>query len=99
MMHDSLDPRDLSHETAADVRPAASAEPFTADREVPLDSATLPTSVHAWLDGELVNEDALSSAEPQVALWRRIGDETGRRRRMATPAHVPAQIMAKIAES
>lgn len=98
-MHDSLDPRDLSHDTAADVRPAASAEPFTADREVPLDSATLPTSVHAWLDGEPVSEHSLAGAEPQVALWRRIGNETERRRRLATPAHVPAQILAKIAES
>ena len=97
-MHDSLDPR------AADVTPApaprarAEAEPQTTDREVPLDARELSSSVHAWLDGDQVPTSALAGAEREMALWKLIGAETGRRSRMTTPMHVQAQILAKLAD-
>ena len=99
MMHDSLDPRnDAQRDPAADHRPAQDAEPVTADREVPVPTSDLPPAVHAFLDGEKVNEENLSGAQKELALWRLIGAETGRRRRMVTPAHVSAQILAKLAD-
>lgn len=97
-MHDALDPRDAAREPAAESRPAAEAEPVTADREVPVPAAELPSAVHAFLDGEKVAEDKLSGAERELALWKRISAETGRRRRMVTPAHLSAQILAKLAD-
>ena len=101
-MHDSLDPRaaapDTAREPVAERRPAEAAEPATGDREVPLPGAELPSAVHAFLDGDSVAETALSGAERELELWKRIGAEAGRRRRMVTPAHVPAQILAKLAD-
>lgn len=95
-MHDSLDPREAARESAAEPRPAAEAEPVTGDREVPI--VELPSAVHAFLDGEVVNEASLSGAERALTLWKKIAAETGRRRRMVTPAHIPAQILAKLAD-
>lgn len=98
-MHDSLDPRhDAQRAPAAESRPANEAEPVAADREVPVPTSDLPPAVHAYLDGEKVNAENLSGAEKELALWRLIGAETGRRRRMVTPAHVSAQILAKLAD-
>jgi hypothetical protein len=67
-----------------------------ADREVPLPGAELgatPMAVQAWLDGEASEADARLADAKQVALWNRIADETSARRRVATPAHVHANIM------
>lgn len=97
-MHDPLDPRPETAAPSAEPRVPAQAEPSTTDREVPLASRELPHTVHAWLDGELPAESALAGAEREVALWQRINAETGRRRRMVTPAHVPVQILAKLAD-
>jgi len=96
-MHDPLDPRNETAAPSAEPRASAQAEPTTTDREVPLASRELPSAVHAWLDGEAPVE-SLSGAEREVALWTRINAETGRRRRMVTPAHVPVQILAKLAD-
>jgi hypothetical protein len=79
-------------------REAARSEqpPRLADREVPLPGAEIgatPVAVHAWLDGEGTEADARLADARQVALWTRIADETAVRRRMVTPAHVPARIM------
>lgn len=99
MQPEALDPRDAAREPAAESRPAAQqAEPVTADREVPVPAAELPSAVHAYLDGDKVNEESLSGAEKELALWKKISAETGRRRRMVTPAHIPAQILAKLAD-
>lgn len=96
-MHDPLDPRNETATPSAEPRAPAQAEPTATDREVPLASRELPSAVHAWLDGEAAAE-SLSGAEREVALWKQINAETGRRRRMVTPAHVPVQILAKLAD-
>jgi hypothetical protein len=92
MMHDNLDPRE-------GIEPTASRQPEAAgDQEVPMMSAKVPAAVHAWLDGEPVTEAALNAAPREVALWKSIEAETSVRRRMVTPAHVQAQILAKLPE-
>ena len=98
MKPDSLDPRDATRQPTPEPRPAVHAEPATADREVPLTAEELPPAVHAYLDGDKVADAALSGAERELELWKRISAETGRRRRMMTPAHVQAQILAKLAD-
>ncbi len=97
MQHDPLEPRDAA-QPASESRPAQQAEPVTSDREVTPPRSELPDAVHAYLDGEPVNEKALSAAERELELWKRINAEAGRRRRMATPAHVPQQILKKLAD-
>ncbi len=98
MMHDPVDSRSADLTSVPATRARAEAEPQAMDREVPLDARELPSAVHAWLDGDQVPSASLSGAEREVALWKRIGAETGRRSRMVTPAHVPAQILAKLAD-
>jgi hypothetical protein len=56
--------------------------------------------IHRWLDGELpepagVHGDSARSVE----FWRRVGDETARRRQMVTPPHVAARIMASLPDT
>jgi hypothetical protein len=97
-MQDSLDPRDAAREPVAETRPAAAAESPMGDREVPLPATEIPTAVHAYLDGEQVSATALSGAERELELWKRINADFGKRRRMTTPAHVPAQILAKLSD-
>jgi hypothetical protein len=97
-MHDPVDPRKETATPSTDTRTPAQAEPQAADREVPVESRKLPTPVHAWLDGDPVAESSLSGAEREVKLWAKISEEAGRRRRMVTPAHVPAQILSKLAD-
>jgi len=98
MHHDSLDPRDAAREPASDARPAQQAEPVAADREVTPQTTEIPPAVHAYLDGDAVSDLALSAAQRELELWKRISSETGRRRRMVTPAHLSAQILAKLAD-
>lgn len=98
-MHDPLDPLDSRDETRtpeAEPRSQSRPEPRAADREVP--ASELPEAMHAWLDGDGVTENSLAGSERELRLWKRIGAETGRRRRMTTPAHVPAQILAKLVD-
>ncbi len=97
-MHDPVDPRNETAAPSAAPRVPAQAEPTATDREVPLASRELPPALHAWLDGDAVAESTLAGAEREMALWRQINAETGRRRRMTTPAHVPVQILAKLAD-
>ncbi len=96
MMHDPLDPRNETRTPSAEPRVPAEAE--ATDREVPIESRKLSTPVHAFLDGEPVAESSLAGAERELELWKRISAETGRRRRMVTPAHVPQQILAKLSD-
>ena len=99
MMQESLDPRDVVRQPATDAaRPAQQAEPTAADREVTPPGTELPSAVHAYLDGDKVNETALSAAQREIELWKRISAETGRRRRMVTPSYLPSQILAKLAD-
>ena len=70
------------------------------DREVPLGQQgdrVLSAAVHAWLDGELP-EAAVRKGETarDVEFWHGVSDQMDRARRMRTPAHVEAQIMAAL---
>lgn len=98
MMHDPVDPRSETAQPSTDSRTPAQAEPQALDREVPIASRELSSAVHSWLDGEPVAEASLSGAEREVQLWTKISEEAGRRRRMVTPAHVPVQILSKLAD-
>lgn len=77
-------------------RAGAERQPLT-DREVPLGQSRTSASIHAWLDGE-VPESAVRTAETarDVDFWRKVTEETERRRAMRTPAHLEAQIMAAL---
>jgi hypothetical protein len=97
-MQDSLDPRDVDRQPATEARPAQQAEPVAADREVTPPGTEIPSAVHAFLDGDVVSENALTAAQRELELWKRISSETGRRRRMVTPAHISSQILAKLAD-
>jgi len=96
VMLDPLDPREET--PTSEPRTPAQAEPMSTDREVPLPTRELPDAVHAFLDGEQVPESALSAVERELDLWKRISAETGRRRRMVTPAYMPKQILAKLSD-
>ena len=81
-------------------RQSSEARPLT-DREVPLGrSSGMSAELHAWLDGDLP-ESAVRKAElsRDVELWSRVNEETARRRRLATPAHVQAAIMAALPQA
>jgi hypothetical protein len=82
-------------------RQANDARPVS-DREVPLlqpDERRLSAAVHAWLDGDL-SEAAARKAEggKDVDFWKRLEDESARRRHMRTPTTVQARIIASIPE-
>ena len=99
-MRDDLDPRDArpeGHTTPKDdARANPEQEPTLTDREVPLRAAHTPDAIHAWLDGESVNEAQLRAAEREYSFWRRVERETGRRRRIKTPESLSDQIMKAI---
>ena len=70
------------------------------DREVPLgqhEDRVLAPTVHSWLDGELP-EAAVRKGDTarDVEFWRGVNDQMERARRMRTPQHVEAQIMAAL---
>ena len=94
-MMDNLDPRADEATTARKTNDKAEQEPMT-DREVPLQSAHTPEAIHAWLDGENVNEHQLHAAEKEYQFWRRVEEETGKRRRMKTPSPLAGEIMKAI---
>ena len=80
----------------SDERPVS---PLT-EREVPLGHThdrPLGETVHAWLDGELPEAAARKSESPKdLEFWRGLDSEMARVRRMRTPQHVEAQIMAAL---
>jgi hypothetical protein len=70
------------------------------EREVPLGQQSdrvLAAAVHSWLDGELP-EAAVRKGDTarDVEFWRNISDQMDRARRLRTPEHVEAQIMAAL---
>jgi hypothetical protein len=93
--HDELDAtRGLPREVAPHAdRPLA-------DREVPLPGLGASTGgadvIHQWLDGEAAEADARRADARQVEFWKRVDTDTDRMRRMKTPAHVAASIMAAL---
>jgi hypothetical protein len=92
---DNLDPRDEGQKDASVPRKTPVEEPAQDDREVPL-SAHTAEAIHAWLDGENVNEKQLHAAEKEYEFWRRVEEETGKRRRIKTPTSLPGEIMRAI---
>jgi hypothetical protein len=93
---ENLDPRDAGREEASAPRKPAGQEETLTDREVPLASAHTPEAIHAWLDGENVSESQLHAAEKEYEFWRRVEEETGKRRRIKTPTSLPGEIMRAI---
>jgi hypothetical protein len=70
------------------------------EREVPLgqqSDRSLAATVHSWLDGELP-EAAVRKGDTahDVEFWRGVNADLDRARRLRTPAHVEAQIMAAL---
>ena len=69
------------------------------EREMPFEQTerVLASSVHAWLDGELP-EAAVRKGDTarDVDFWRSLNDQMDRARRMRTPEHVEANIMAAL---
>jgi hypothetical protein len=76
-----------------------------ADREVPLgqsepESRVLATAVHAWLDGDLPEASVRrGDTARDVEFWKRLNDESERRRRMSTPVHLEARIMQALPQT
>ena len=94
-MMDNLDPREEAATPARKTEGKTEQEP-TMDREVPLQSAHTPEAIHAWLDGENVNETQLKAAGKEYEFWQRVEAETGKRRRMRTPSPLAGEIMKAI---
>jgi hypothetical protein len=92
---DNLDPREDAAAPARKTTDKTEQEPVM-DREVPLAAAHTPEAIHAWLDGENVNESQLHAAEKEYQFWRRVEEETGKRRRIKTPTSLPGEIMRAI---
>jgi hypothetical protein len=103
-MHDNLNPgsprdrRDGAKPRAE--RPHDNEIRPVVEREVPLGQQaehSLASSVHAWLDGELP-EAAVRKGETagDVEFWRNLSGQMEQRRRMRTPSHIEAQIMAAL---
>jgi hypothetical protein len=70
------------------------------EREVPFgqhDDRALAPAVHSWLDGELP-EAAVRKGDTarDVEFWRNLNDQMERARRVRTPEHVEAHIMAAL---
>lgn len=95
-MLDNQFEQDGRSERERPLRPSDDTGPVS-DREVPLAPVGTSDVINRWLDGELPEPTGLrGEAARSVDFWRRVGEETDRRRRMTTPAHVPAKIMAAL---
>ena len=71
-----------------------------ADREVPLAPVVTMDQVHRWLDGEAPEPVGLRAEQSRtVDFWRRMDEETERRRRVVTPEYVAARIMASLPDT
>jgi hypothetical protein len=97
-MHDNIFERDGHDERPRENadRPVDVPGPL-ADREVPLPPVATSDVIHRWLDGEMPEPSGShSDASRSVEFWRRIEEETTRRRHMVTPAYLSAKIMASL---
>jgi hypothetical protein len=98
-MLDNLNARDDGGDAGRERprRASEQAQPLS-DREVPLGGTTATSEmINSWLDGDTPEPVAVNAESArQVDLWRRIEEESQRRRHLVTPAHVKAQIMAAL---
>ena len=89
--------RDGRAERERPLRPSDEMGNVRGEREVPLSPVATPDVINRWLDGELPEPTGLrGDAARSVEFWRRLGEETDKRRRMMTPAHLPEKIMASL---
>ena len=95
MMHDNLDPNVSGQSEPAKGERAERRDESVTDREIPIEAAHTPAIIHAWLDGEPVDQSALHAAGG-FTLWNRVQTETSRRRRMQTPTPISGAIMEAI---
>ena len=71
-----------------------------ADREVPLAPVVTMDQIHRWLDGEAPEPAGLRADQSRtVDFWRKLDEETERRRRVVTPEYVAARIMASLPDT
>jgi hypothetical protein len=68
------------------------------DREVPLTPTSATADViNRWLDGEIPEPTTMRGEGARaVDFWKRVGDETERRKRMVTPPHVSSKILSAL---
>jgi len=96
-MQDNLNARDGDAGRERPRRASEQAQPLS-DREVPIAGGTATSEmINSWLDGDAPEPVAVNAdTARQVDLWRRIEEDSQRRRQLVTPAHVTAQIMAAL---
>lgn len=97
-MHHDMNPQGNRPDGEETLRSRAERAQPLSDREVPLTPATRTSpSIHAWLDGE-VEESAVRTADTSrdIDFWRKVTEETERRRAVRTPAYLEAQIMSAL---
>ena len=97
-MLDNLNARDGSGDAGRERprRASEQAQPLS-DREVPIVGTATSEMINSWLDGDAPEPVAVNAdTARQVDLWRRIEEDSQRRRQLVTPAHVAAQIMAAL---
>ena len=71
-----------------------------ADREVPLPPVATLDHVHRWLDGEGPEPTGLRGEQARsLEFWRRMEEESDRRRRVVTPPYVADRIMALLPQT
>ena len=91
-MLDRHNERDGRAERERPLKPSEEVGGIRGEREVPLAPVASPDVINRWLDGEVPEPTGLrGDAARSVEFWRRIGEETDRRRRMATPAYLPRE--------
>ena len=96
-MLDNLNARDGGDAGRERPRRASELSQPLSDREVPLGGTTTSEMINSWLDGDSPEPAAVNAESGrQIDLWRRIEQESERRRHLVTPAHVKAQIMAAL---
>lgn len=96
-MLDRHNERDGRAERERPLRPSDEMGNVRGEREGPLSPVATPDVINRWLDGELPEPTGLrGDAARSVEFWRRLGEETDKRRRMMTPAHLPEKIMASL---
>ncbi len=103
MMRDDLNPESRTRESRNDLpieRERGGERQPMADREVPPKRHRTPSSVQAWLDGDLP-EAAVRRGETarDVEFWKQVNEETEARRRMRTPAYVYDNIMSALPQT
>ena len=97
-MLDNLNARDDGGDAGRE-RPRRASElsqPLS-DREVPLGGTATSEMINNWLDGDAPEPTAVNAESArQIDLWRRIEQESERRRHLVASAHLKAQIMAAL---